>query len=133
MASEVIELYQRLDDAQLCSEPPKRSRRRRRSLQLQDLPSEVVLRILNFMCQDPVDVVTVSLVCTEFRAMTSDEALWQRVCLNRFGFVNPDTVQRSGSWMTVMRNKALIENSPWTVKPKQHAMVLQNSLLGALD
>lgn len=130
MASEVIELYQRLDDPELCVQPPKRPRRRRSNLALQDLPSEVVARILNFACNDPVDVVLVSLVCKEFQAMTSNEALWQRVCLNRFGFVSPDTVTRSGSWMTIMRNKALIENSPWTIKPKQPARVLQNAMLG---
>lgn len=132
MASEVIELPCALDDDSNVVQRRKRPRKVKADLQLQDLPSEVVVRILEFACNDPVDVVIVSLVCTEFRAMTTNEALWQRVCLNRFGFVNPDTVTRSGSWMTIMRNKSLIENSPWTIKPKTHAMSLQNGLLGTI-
>lgn len=95
-----------------------------------DLPSEIMMRILDFSCNDPEEVAAVSLVCTLFNSMASSEALWRRVCLNRFGFVHPTTVTRSGSWKSLMRYKSAIENSPWAVKPRDPAQTLQNDLLG---
>lgn len=89
-----------------------------------------MMRILDFSCNDPEEVAAISLVCTLFKNMTSSEALWRRVCLNRFGFVHPATVTRSGSWKSLMQHKSAIENSPWVIKPREPAQTLQNELLG---
>jgi WD40 repeat protein len=89
-----------------------------------------VLRILDFAFVHPKEVASFSQVCSHLSVISSSEDLWRRVCLNHFGYVHPLTVSRSGSWKSLMRNKSLIENSPWEVKPREATQVLQNGLLG---
>lgn len=131
MASEVYHRRASSRDVELAPDRQDRVRKKKSSrLELFDLPAEILWRILGIFCNDPVEVVSISLVCKAFRQMTNNEQLWQRVCLNRFGFVAPETVSMSGSWMTVMRDKTAIENSPWIVKPKECAQLVYNDLLG---
>lgn len=106
-------------------------KRRARLAHILQLPSEILMRIIDFASYDPTDVVLYSLVCRKFHEYTSNETLWQRVCINRFGYVHPTTISRSGSWKALMRTKSLIENSPWTIKPQEPVRELHNDLLGA--
>jgi len=106
-------------------------RRRKRPAHFLDLPYEVLIRILEFSCDNAEELVNFSLVCSAMNRFAAVESLWKRVCLNRYGFVHPSTVTQSGSWRTLIRNKALIENSPWTVKPLEASNMLQNDVLGA--
>lgn len=110
-----------------------RDRRRKRRPHFLELPYEVLMRILEFSCDNAEELVNFSLVCSTMNRFAAVESLWKRVCLNRFGFVHPSTVSRSGSWKSLLRNKALIENSPWTVKPREAANSLQNDYLGTFD
>jgi hypothetical protein len=108
----------------------ERRGRRRKPIHILELPHEVLLTILDFSCQTPTELVRFSLVCSLFHRFTEAEPLWRKVCMNSFDSIHPLTLSRSGSWKSLLKNKALIENSPWTVKPKEAVQTLHNELLG---
>lgn len=107
----------------------RRARVRRTQRVLLELPTEILLRILNFSCNTPHDITSFSLVCRSFRRYSQEEDLWKKICLKTFSDVNPVTLLRCGSWRSLIRNKSIIENSPWTVRPEAASLVIQNQLL----